>query len=337
MQKTNYQFFLGIDVSKLTLDYTILQDKQIISQGEIPNTTKGLKHLKADLQQRNIDTSQVLFCCENTGLYSELLAQWSHAEQYNIWLANPVAIKRSVGLVRGKNDKIDAYRIALYASRYKEKARLWEPPRKVISCVKTLLSTRTNILKTKKRIEVTLNEAKAMHKVRTYQIMHRAYKKILAECRVALKKIEKEIDQTIKKDEKLKKTTQIVTSVEGVGMVTAVMLIIYSNEFKNITDSRKMACYSGVAPFRYSSGTSIRGRSRVSHLANKPLKTILHMAALAAAYGKGELGEYYKRKVAENKNKMLVLNAIRNKILHRIYACIRDERIYEKNYVQKLA
>ncbi len=115
------------------------------------------------------------------------------------------------------------------------------------------------------------------------------------------------------------------------------MLIIHSNEFKKITGARKMACYAGVAPFKHQSGTSIMGRNKVSHLANKPLKTLWHMAALSAAHGKGELAKYYQRKVAQNKNKMLVLNAIRNKILHRIYACIKAQRMYEKEYVRNLA
>ena len=182
-----------------------------------------------------------------------------------------------------------------------------------------------------------LGEAKAANQKADYQMMHKAYKKILVECTAALQKIEKEIEKTIQEDKKLKEMCQIMRSVEGVGLITAVFLITTSNEFKNITDPRKMACYAGVAPFPHLSGTSIRGKTRVSYLANKPLKTILHMAALSATRGKGDLAKYYERKVAENKNKMLVLNAIRNKILHRIYACIRDNRMYEKNYTRKLA
>ena len=155
--------------------------------------------------------------------------------------------------------------------------------------------------------------------------------------RSSASKNRKEIERTIQEDKKLNEMCQIMLSVEGVGLITAVLLITTSNEFGNITDSRKMACYAGVAPFQYLSGTSVRGRTRVSHLANKPFKTILHMAAVSAAHGKGDLAKYYQRKVAENKHKMLVLNAIRNKILHRVYACVRDNRMYEKNYTRKLA
>ena len=147
MQNRDYRFFLGIDISKLTLDYSLLQGEKLIAQGKIPNTLKGLKLLKKELKQHKIEASQVLLCCENTGLYSALLLQWSSEEKYDLWLENPVAIKRSIGLARGKNDKVDAHRIALYASRYKTQARLWTPPRKAVAALKTLMSTRTNILK----------------------------------------------------------------------------------------------------------------------------------------------------------------------------------------------
>ena len=98
-----------------------------------------------------------------------------------------------------------------------------------------------------------------------------------------------------------------------------------------------MACYSGVAPFKYQSGTSIKGRAKVSHLANKSIKALLHMAAISVIRLDGDLAGYYHRKVAESKHKMLVLNAVRNKILKRVYSCIRENRNYEKIKPQKVA
>jgi len=98
-----------------------------------------------------------------------------------------------------------------------------------------------------------------------------------------------------------------------------------------------MACYAGVAPFEHRSGTSVRSRTRVSHLANKPLKSLLHMAALSAMQYNKDLQAYYERKVAEGKSKMLVINAVRNKLITRIFACIRDNRKYQENYTRKVA
>ncbi len=95
---------------------------------------------------------------------------------------------------------------------------------------------------------------------------------------------------------------------------------------------RKYACYAGIAPFEHTSGTSVRGKTRTSKKANMKAKSLLHMTALVAARFSDDLREYYERKVAEGKNKMNFLNAVKNKIIHRIFACVNQKRLYEKNY-----
>ncbi|SKC10937.1 Transposase IS116/IS110/IS902 family protein, partial [Soonwooa buanensis] len=89
--------------------------------------------------------------------------------------------------------------------------------------------------------------------------------------------------------------------------------------------------YAGVAPFEYSSGSSIYRKPRVSTMADKELKKVLHLAALSSIRLKNDLAIYFQRKVAEGKNKMSILNAIRNKIIHRIYALIKNESVYNFN------
>jgi transposase len=133
-------------------------------------------------------------------------------------------------------------------------------------------------------------------------------------------------------DERLAKLFKYVSSVKGVGFVTAVHIIVSTNEFISISEPKKFACYAGVVPFEHSSGTSVRGKTRVSKLANKNIKTLLHLSALTAIRKDGDLHEYYNRKLAEGKNKMSVINAIRNKIVLRIFACVRNEKQYEKNF-----
>jgi transposase len=129
----------------------------------------------------------------------------------------------------------------------------------------------------------------------------------------------------------------MITSVPGVGLVTATEVIVSTNEFKDIREAKKYACYSGIAPFGYSSGTSIKGKAKVSKMANKHVKKLLQLAAMAAANHDKELKTYFERKVAEGKNKMAVMNAVRNKLIHRIFACIRNNRKYEKTYTHALA
>lgn len=99
---------------------------------------------------------------------------------------------------------------------------------------------------------------------------------------------------------------------------------------------RPSDCHAGVAPFEHRSGSSVRGKTRVSHHARKRLKSLFHLAAMSSIRAKGELRDYYQRKVGEGKNKMLVLNAVRNKIIHRIYAVVRRGEKYDKNYLPTL-
>ena len=137
-------------------------------------------------------------------------------------------------------------------------------------------------------------------------------------------------------DPELNRLFNLITSVTGVGSITATEVIITTNEFKTIDCPKKYACYSGVAPFEHQSGSSIRGKTRVSSMGNKSIKKLLHMAALSACSCPGDLKQYFDRKVLEGKNKMLIINAIRNKLIARIFACVKQNKFYEKNYENHL-
>ena len=114
-------------------------------------------------------------------------------------------------------------------------------------------------------------------------------------------------------------------------MLTALYLLVYTNNFTKFSSAKKLGSYCGVVPFGYSSGTSIRGKAQIHPMANKQLKTALHMCAMSAIIQEGEMRKYYTRKVGEGKNKMSVINAIRNKLLQRVFACIRDQQMYSYN------
>ena len=100
-------------------------------------------------------------------------------------------------------------------------------------------------------------------------------------------------------------------------------MLVHTHTFTAFKDARQFACYCGIAPFEYASGTSIKGKTKVSHLANKKLKSLLNMAALNAVRFDSELKAYYERRVKEGKNKMCVLNIIRNKLVSRVFAVVK--------------
>jgi transposase len=110
-------------------------------------------------------------------------------------------------------------------------------------------------------------------------------------------------------------------------------MIVETGAFRDFDSARRFCCHAGVAPFKYDSGSSVRSRSKVFSRADKSIKALLHMAALSAAIRmKGKLNDCYLRKVAEGKNKMLVINAVRDKLVMRMFAVIKNNNFHEKNY-----
>jgi transposase len=148
--------------------------------------------------------------------------------------------------------------------------------------------------------------------------------------------IDSKIEKLIASDNILSNQHKLLCSIDGIGTVIATNMIIETNAFQDF-DGRSFCCYAGVAPFEYTSGSSIISRRRVSHKAHKKFKSLLHLAAISVAAAKkdGELHEYYLRKIAEGKNKMSVLNAIRGKLILRMFVVIKENRPYQKEYKVK--
>jgi transposase len=332
----NYHFFIGIDVSKNTLDFTLIAEKEKQFQLQTSNDLTGIRQFWTQLKkQTTFVLDRAVFCMEHTGIYNQHLLTFLYGKKANICLESAVHIKRSAGLQRGKNDQVDAFRIAQYAYKNRETLRLWQPKRQVITKLKELAALRSRLLNAKKQLSVPINETALFDKALAKQTLALCENTAVA-INNDLKKVEAAIDQLVANDDHLKRLFEIVTSVQGIGKITATAMIVCTNEFKDINEPSKFACYSGIAPFEHSSGSSIRGRSRVSHQANKPMKTLLHLAAMVAISYNQDMRAFYQRKVAQNKNKMSVINAVRNKLIHRVFACVNENRVYQKNYQQTL-
>ncbi|TDM00461.1 MAG: IS110 family transposase [Flavobacteriaceae bacterium] len=331
---SEFSNFLGIDVSKEYFDAVIIidNDKSNTVHNQFMNNNKGIKELIKWMKSLKSDSLNTLVCLEHTGMYGKIIVQHLLSKEFKLWVEMSLKIIRSIGVQRGKNDKIDAERIALYAMKNQAEADIYQAPRKVISQIKKMISLREHLITTKAMLLRNSNELKTFEP--ELAKLHEKHSKATVKgIETDLKSIEKELDTLIKSDESLANLFEKATSVTGVGKVTALFLICFTNEFKMYDTPRQLACYCGVVPFEYTSGKSVRAKPRVHYMANKKLKKQLHMCAMSSITADGELKEYYQRKVAEGKNKMLVINNIRNKLIHRICACIRNNKVYEKRNV----
>jgi transposase len=270
---------------------------------------------------------------EHTGLYSDGLMGYLLQTGSPLWVEMAIKIKRSMGLQRGGDDKASARMIAEYALRFQDRARLWKPVDTKLLEIRALLKQRERMLLSLKQLQVPVNEFKACGQTVIARQLNKNQQTVTRHMQEAVKNIESQIAALVASNEELALAVKRITSIKGVGLQTATSLLVYTKGFTMFENGKQLACYCGVVPFSKSSGTSVRTRPSVSPFANRRLKSLLHLCAMASLRHDAEIRAYYQRKVQEGKNKMLVINAIRNKLLQRIYALLRDKRSYEENYV----
>ncbi len=318
----NYRTHVGIDVAKLTLDYCLLQVDQKPVRGQILNTQKSIKTFLKALEKEGFHLEEALFVFENTGIYSSLLSLVLNESELDYAQVPALEIKRSLGITRGKSDKVDAKEIAQYAKRNTDKIMLSTLPELSLQQLKMVFSEREKTIAAIKVFERTMENETFLSK-EVFGTVKTINRQTVKHLKKQLAMLDKKMNTLIREDETLCEQQKLLKSIPGIGEVTSVYLLMVTKGFTAFTSGRKFACYSGVAPFEHSSGTSIKGKTRVSHLADKKMKSLLHLVSLTAIKYDAELKEYYTRKKAEGKHTMLVLNNIKCKIVYRIFAVIQ--------------
>lgn len=321
----NFKNVVGIDVSKNTIDVCI-HVSQLTNQ--FNNTKKGLSNFLKWIKRQEKDTSKILFVFEHTGMYSHLITTFFDDKECNYFIAPALDIKRSMGIVRGKDDKVDAKRIALYGYRLKDEIKPSEKVDKSITKLKSLMSLKAKLIKQRAAYKGTLSEQKNIYKTKDFKSIFEVQEKMIRYLSKQIKSIEIEIEEIIKTESELLNNLTLILSIKGIGMQMATTILIATENFTKFDNWRKFASYCGIAPFPYQSGTSIKGRNRVSQLANKKIKALIHMCAITAIQHNPEMKSYYEKRVEKGKSKMSTINIIRNKLIARIFAVINRQTPY---------
>lgn len=316
---------IGIDISAKTLDIYVKKDGQHDFK-TIKNSTAEIKKFLKPFRKH---TDQVYIGMENTGRYNNFLYQVLDKEGFTAFVVHPYTLTTSNGLIRGKNDKVDAERIVSYVRKNSEELEPWQQPSESIQKLKVLSTERKAMVKIRTGLKQRKKDYKFIVDRGLRKKLEQINEKSIKELNATIKKLENMIEQVIQEDEMLKTNMDLIQSIPGVGRVVATAIMVKTAGFTIYKDPRKLACCAGVVPFNYQSGTSINSRPRISNMADKSLKTLLNMAAMRAVRMKNDLQHYYDRKVADGKNKMSVLNAVRNKIIHIIYAIIKNQKSYQ--------
>lgn len=323
-----FKWFVGIDISKSTLDVT-LYNKLGFKKSEhirIGNTEKGFKQFLKWIKQLGAEVTALVVCMEHTGVYGNDLAVFLTVKDIAFSMISPLHIKRSLGLTRGKNDKVDSFQISRFCYLHREELDLSKLSSETIQKLRGLIKERQRLVKMQTIEKQVISELKGT----CSSLSIKRSELRLNNLKKDIESIENEIGQIIKDDKKVNENYKLIRSVTGIGLINSVLFIVYSNNFQGFTDARKYACYSGVAPFENISGTSIRGKTKVSHLANKQIKANLSNAARSAVQNDPELRKYYDRKSKEGKEHGVIMNAVKFKLITRVFAVVNRGTPYVK-------
>jgi transposase len=336
LKKTN---FIGVDISKDTLDLSLIQGSTYgtFHDKKVDNSFKGFDVILEWMGKEKVKPEDCLFCMEHTGTYGLLFFAWLSQMGLDYCVEPGLKIKKSLGLTRGKNDKVDARRIADYAFTNKAKLKLFTLPSTLIIQVKQLLTYRDQLVKIKSSLKNSLKSHEQYQRISDLKSVTEQINLQIEENKVRINQIEKQIVDLIGSDPEMKKNFELATSVKGIGLVIGAFMLVTTNNFTGFENGRKYACYSGIAPFEHTSGTSIRGKTMVSHLGNKKMKTLLSNGANSAYKWDPEIRAYYKRKEDEGKDHKLIINSISCKLVNRVFAVVKRQtpfvNIYQQNFI----
>jgi transposase len=318
-------YVIGVDVSKLTLDAHCYGFSEFML---VANNTKGYKTLLKWMKRLNRDLNEVILVMEYCGVYTYALEKFLHEHHIDFVKRSALDIKRSAGIKRGKTDKADARMISRYGWYRREELQPMKPVSKVQGHLQQLMAHRDKMVADHSSYQSRIKELQQHMGNDLNSTITRSTQYIMDVLEVEIKQTETQIKELLKEEQEVQVNYELITSIKGVGFVSAVYFLIVTENFTRFADARKFACYCGVAPFKSESGTSIRGKTKTSHLANRKIKSLLTMAAISAITHQPELKAKYERKLGQGKAKMVALNMIRFELIERIFAVIKRQTPY---------
>ena len=332
----SFSCFVGIDVSKQTIDAALFVSTSTpVLHQQFDNRPSGFLALLTWVNKQT-SADKMLFCLEHTGIYALPLCCFLTQQKLSYSLQSPLQVKKSMGIQRGKSDKADAQMLARYAYLYREEIQLSQLPSQCLLKIQHLLAYRQRLLKSKVALEVSAKELAAFtDKAFASRIAKDSHRHV-QQLQRSLLAIDKQLEQIIQEDKEVNRVYELATSVTGVGLQTAALMIVHTHCFTSFAHWRQFACYSGTAPFEHTSGTSVRGKTRLSKVGNMKMKALLSNGACSVIQSENEFSAYYNRKLAAGKPKLVALNGVKNKIISRVFAVVQRGKPYVKDQQQYL-
>ena len=319
------QIFIGCDVSKYTLDFAIYQrgmDYRKFKHHQVSNDEAGFKELLKWLKSNGVKKyKDTVVGIEHTGYYSNALAEWLFRKRITFCYLHPLDVKNYISSSRNKNDSEDACMIADYLYTMREKLTPSTPEPSKIKQLRALRNERALIIKSRTAF---LNLLKNIDEPASIKRMQT----IINELNTQVKAIEKSIMEAINSNEKIKQNYNLITTIPGIGLVNAINTIIATCNFTKFQTARQYAKFCCICPLSNESGISVRGGEHISKKGHNELKTDLTEAARSTIIHNSQMKAYYQRKRAQGKSHGCVMNAIKFKLVCRMFAVIIRQSPY---------
>ena len=312
----------GVDISKCYFDVMDITEKHYQFSNDVGGFNSFLKVIK----------KESLVVMEATGYYHYRLAQFLYEKGVTVSVVNPLSVKRFIQmkLSKVKTDKSDAKAICDYARAID--VPLYTAKNAVQAECLQLLSLQDLYLKQRTAIKNKLHGEKALGT--PSKAVSQSLTRMLKQLEKELSQLEIKLESLVRKIES--NQLEQLTSIPGMGKKTAMLLIVVTNGFSNFENARQLCCYTGITPTIRQSGSSIRGRSRISKVGNKKLRNLLFLCSFTASKYNKACRELFERIVAQGKSKKVALIAVCNKLLKQAFAIAKSGTYYQENYSTKI-
>ena len=329
---------VGIDVAQKELVVSIgrMQDDlvpEIYGHHSFANTPKGFDALVTWVSKRSEASIAVQYVLEATGVYHEKLAYCLHEAGHivNIVLPNRISSYQRTLDIKTVTDKTAADAITRFG--LERKLQHWEKPKPVFKKLQQLTRERDQLIQTRTLIKNQLHAEQAQAEPNKGSV--KRLKQQIALFDKQEKEIQAEILSVVESDEPLKKAVKNLCSLPGVGVLTAVIVLAEINGFELIRNKRQLASYAGFDIKEKQSGTSVKGKPRISKRGNRHLRKVMHFPALGAIRRDDRFKAIFARLVAKHGIKMKAVVAVQRRLLEMIFILYKTDAVYEENYLQR--
>lgn len=315
---------VGVDVSKTTLDVCYPVEQRLV-HAQVRNASAGFEQL---VRTCGVDCCYVL---EATGSYYLALAYYLVEQGAQVAVLNPLVVRRFIQmhLGKGKSDRKDAQWLLRYGQQ--QALPLWQPAEAVLVECRQLEQVSEQLIRQKTMILNSL-EALQQHPVASTlarQHLHQTLQQLEAQ----IKALETEILTLLA--QQYAREMPLLCSIPGIGRKTAGALLLFAQGFAQVDNYRQLIAKAGLCPREYSSGTSVRGKTRITRMGGGLIRRLLFMCSFSAKKANAACKSLYDRLLAKGKNSKLVLIAVCNKLLKQACAIIKSGVPYQADFVRK--